>query len=555
MPKHTRSSSARKRLLCGIAIAAALGVAGFLVVTSPWVWSLTHPQRDVASLGPADLANGREIFIASDCATCHASPNQSNSLLLGGGKSLDTAFGKFFMPNISSDAKDGIGGWTLAQFTRAVREGVGPNSVLPDGENLYPAFPYTSYQRLSANDVRDLFAYLKTLPAVAGQAPDHELKFPYNLRRGIGVWRLAFLDGKSLDVGKASQGNSQIAANTPSIHDQMVARGRYLVEGPAHCAECHSPRNFMGVIESGKRFAGGPTPDDKGHFPNITQDDTGINFWAPASIVAYLKTGISPLGKTAGGDMAEVVKNTKLLQTADLWAMATYLKTVPGVDSPAPGQPEPNRTDTVVMIPVQHTDAPLPTSPDSDVAGAATLYVVKTKPVFDDAAAVGQANQSHGKLLAATALRVRKHEGNAYEVELDGWQAPGVTSVVYAQNGKRIMSAVLDEAAVARIERGAPVADNDTGAKWAPVRIALWVDGHDLNTNVAHLWDYSSALLNNTCATCHSKPEPQQFTANQWIGTIGAMRRYTSLNEDQYRLLLGYVQNHAKDMGAKEAAK
>lgn len=543
--------TSRALLTKGVAISALLGVAGFCVLTSPWTWSLIHPSRDVADNGPADLANGRNVFVASDCATCHATPNQPDHLKLGGGRVLDTAFGKFHMPNISSDPKDGIGNWSLAQFTRAVREGVGPAKFLPDGENLYPSFPYTSYQRLSANDVRDMFAFMKTLPAVAGKVPDHELKFPYNIRRGIGVWRLAFLDGKPLDdnpSAKAASGNAASGqSGTPSRAD-LVARGRYLVEGAGHCAECHSPRDFMGVIAEAKRYGGGAAPDGKSFFPNISQHDTGIGFWAEASIVSYLKTGISPLGKTAGGDMAEVIANTKQLPERDLKAIAAYLKTLPGVNNPAPGQPAANYSSKVVSIPVQRNEIPLPTSTAADIAKSPILFTTVTKPLFLDKAAMGDASKSSGKLLGAAKLTVEERQGDQIKVRLDGWQPEGVTSVVYAARGKRIMAAVLDEDAMAKVERGAFETDKDSGARWAQVKASMWIDSAGLNVKQENLWQFSSNLLSSSCSTCHSLNTPEHFTANQWIGTLGAMRRYTSLSNDEYRLLLAYVQNHAKDM-------
>ncbi|QUS40085.1 c-type cytochrome [Tardiphaga alba] len=540
-PRKTRKALLTK----GIAITALLGVAGFFTLTSPWAWSLIHPSRDVADSGPADLKNGRDVFVASDCATCHATPNQPDHLKLGGGRVLDTEFGKFRMPNISSDPKDGIGGWTLAQFTRAVREGVGPAKFLPDGQNLYPSFPYTSYQRLSANDVRDMFAFMKTLPAVAGKVPDHELKFPYNIRRGIGVWRLAFLDGKPLDDNAAQAGKT----GAPLSQADLVARGRYLVEGAGHCAECHSPRNFMGVIADAKRYGGGQAPDGKSFFPNISQHDTGINFWAEASIVSYLKTGISPLGKTAGGDMAEVIANTKQLPDRDLKAIAAYLKTLPGVDNPAPGQPSPNYTAKVVTIPVQKNEVPLPTSTAADIAKSPVLFTTATKPLYLDQAAMRDATKSSGKLLGAAKLMVEERQGDRIKVRLDGWQPEGVTSVVYAARGKRIVAAVLDEDAIAKVERGAFETDKDSGARWAQVKASIWIDSAGLNVKQENLWQFSSNLLSSSCSTCHSLNTPEHFTANQWIGTLGAMRRYTSLSNDEYRLLLAYVQNHAKDMG------
>ncbi len=508
-----------------------LGVIGFFALTSPTLWSLTHPQRDVADSSSADLNNGRTIFIASDCATCHATPNQSNHLKLGGGRELDTDFGRFYMPNISPDKKDGIGSWSLEQFTRAVRDGVGPQ-----GQNLYPAFPYTSYQRLTANDVRDLFAYINTLEPVAGVAPQHQLKFPFTLRRGVGVWRLAFLDGKPLE---------KIASDT-SVNTSIIERGHYLVEGPGHCAECHSPRNFMGVIKSGMRYGGGPTPDGKGHIPNISQDETGIGFWAQNSIATYLKTGKSPINKIAGGDMAEVIENTKQLSPEDLQAMAAYVKTLPKVDLPAPGQPEPNRTSKVITL--QQTtkrDVVLPTSTPDEIARSNTLYTVETKQFYLNENGSGPED---GKLLATAKLNVLARNGDKIKARLDGWQMEGAPSIVYALQGQRIMYAVLGDATMKSYQRGDAVIDKETQQTWYPVSIELWTTNSGLNVALSNMWAYSSSLFSSTCSACHSLPKQDHLLANQWIGNLNAMKRYTSLTADQYRLLLGYLQNHSKDV-------
>src|SRR5262245_52416312 len=166
-------------------IAAILGIAAF--------WFLTIPATVPASaLGPhtPDLANGKEMFFAGGCASCHAVPKQEDKTRLGGGLALGSPFGTFYVPNISSDKTDGIGGWSEAQFITAMTKG-----IAPAGEHLYPAFPYTSYQRMSFDDLRDLFAYIKTLPAVQGRARDHALPFPFNIRRALGAWKLLFLDG------------------------------------------------------------------------------------------------------------------------------------------------------------------------------------------------------------------------------------------------------------------------------------------------------------------------------------------------------------------------
>ena len=188
----------------------------------------------------------------------------------------------------------------------------------PNGAHYYPAFPYGSYQLAKVEDVRDLFAYLKTLPAVSGNAPDHELPFPFSIRRAVGVWKLLFLDGKPFtpDAARSAEWN----------------RGAYLVNGWGHCAECHSPRNALGGIVSAQRFAGGPNPEGQGFVPNITQK--GLADWSEKDIGYFLETGMTPGYDTAGGSMARVIRNTAKLSAEDRAAMAVYLKSLPAVDGP-----------------------------------------------------------------------------------------------------------------------------------------------------------------------------------------------------------------------------
>ena len=213
--------------------------------------------------------------------------------------------------NISSDPTDGIGNWSEAQFITAMVKGTSPAS-----EHLFPAFPYTSYQRMSFDDLRDLFAYLKTLPAVKGKVRDHDVPFPFNIRRAMGIWKLLFLDGHQF--------------KSDSTQSAQWNRGAYLVTGPGHCAECHSPRNILGAIKSGRRFAGGPSPDGQGGTPNITQQK--LNNWTVKDIADTLTTGMTPDADFVGGSMAEVVRNTSQLSAADRDAMATYIKSLPPIE-------------------------------------------------------------------------------------------------------------------------------------------------------------------------------------------------------------------------------
>jgi mono/diheme cytochrome c family protein len=288
--------------------AAAIPVLGFAAF-----WILTIPAVVPASaLGvhKTDLANGRTMFLAGDCSACHAVPNQEDPNRLGGGLGLVSKFGTFYVPNISADTKDGIGGWTEAQFVTAVTKGTSP-----EGEHLFPAFPYTSFQRMTTGDVRDLFAYIKTLPPVAGRPHDNEVPFPFNIRRLIGGWKLLYVDGKPFKPDPAMTAGWN--------------RGAYLVNGPTHCAECHSPRNLLGAISSDKRFAGNPNAYGKLGFPNITQEK--LKTWSQADIANLLLTGFTPDGDRVGGPMVEVVRSTSQLSPQDRDAMAEYLKSLSAI--------------------------------------------------------------------------------------------------------------------------------------------------------------------------------------------------------------------------------
>jgi mono/diheme cytochrome c family protein len=282
-----------------------------LILAAAAMWFLTAPQTGAAKALAAhtpDLANGRTMFLAGGCSSCHATPKQKDATRLGGGLKLHTAFGEFYVPNISPDAKDGIGAWSEADFVAAMTKGVSS-----DGENLYPAFPYPSYAHMRVDDVRDLFAYLKTLPQVTGRAPPHALKFPFNIRRAVGLWKLMFFDGRPFagDPKQSAEWN----------------RGAYLVNAPGHCAECHSPRNLLGAVVASRRFDGGPSPTDQGGVPSIRQDK--LADWSVDDIVTTLTTGDTPDSDRVGAAMVDVIRNISQLSDADRHAMAVYVKSLP----------------------------------------------------------------------------------------------------------------------------------------------------------------------------------------------------------------------------------
>ena len=301
----------RKALLALLALVAA-GAIAFYLLTIP----VTVPASELPGHAP-DIANGKYLFIAGGCAECHAVPKGAcddldikDDTMLAGGRCLKTGFGTFFVPNISPDKQTGIGSWTTLDFVNAMKHGVAPGGV-----HLYPAFPYASYQRMAYEDLIDLKAYLDTLPAVRSEVPAHALNFPYNIRRGLGLWQRLYIDGKSFTPD-------------PKASDE-VSRGAYLVRGPGHCAECHSPRDGFGGIISAQEFAGAHNLEGDGTVPNITPSDDGIGDWTQEDVAYLLETGNTPDFDVIGETMVPVQENMAKLTPEDRNAIAAFLKSLP----------------------------------------------------------------------------------------------------------------------------------------------------------------------------------------------------------------------------------
>jgi mono/diheme cytochrome c family protein len=294
-----------RRLLLAVLILVLIGAVGF--------WFITRPEVVAASALPAhkpNLENGKTMFFAGGCAACHATPKQDDRTRLGGGMELKSPYGSFYPPNISPHPKDGIGAWSEANFVTAMKKGTSP-----DGRHYFPSFPYASYQRMTLADLRDMFAFIKTLPPVEGRVRDHDIRFPFNVRLALGGWKFLYLDGQPFTPDP----------NRPAHWN----RGAYLVSGPGHCAECHSPRTLLGGIVEAKRFAGGPNPEGEGTIPNITQHALGE--YTEKVIERILETGETP-EDTVGGSMVGVVRNTSQLPQPDRAAMAAYIKSLPPVE-------------------------------------------------------------------------------------------------------------------------------------------------------------------------------------------------------------------------------
>ncbi|PHP65158.1 cytochrome C [Zhengella mangrovi] len=296
-----------RKLAVFLVLLAVAGGLAFWFITAP----KTLSADEIAALPQGDAAAGERIFYAAGCAACHAAPGAKGDekLVLAGGERFVTQFGTFVAPNISPDPRAGIGSWTLGQFANAVLRGVSPA-----GEHLYPAFPYSTYERMTGKDLSDLFAFLKTLPPVTEKAPPHEVSFPFNIRRLLGGWKWLFLrEGFIVDL--------------PADATDQLRRGRYLVEALGHCGECHTPRNVLGGPEYASWLKGGPSPDGKGKIPDITP--SGIGSWSAKDIAYYLESGFTPEFDSVGGAMVAVQENMAKLPAEDRDAIAAYLKALP----------------------------------------------------------------------------------------------------------------------------------------------------------------------------------------------------------------------------------
>ena len=307
-----------KRLIKLAVFAAIIGAAIF--------WYLTIPDRlpvDVlADIDNGDVEKGKLVFYAGGCGSCHAEKGAKDArkLLLGGRHALETPFGTFYAPNISPHKEKGIGNWTAAQFANAMMRGVSPQ-----GSHYYPAFPYTSYARMKISDVADLWAYLKTLQPIDVANLDHDLPLLFKVRRGLGLWKMLFLGEEPI---------VSIDENNPKL-----VRGRYLVEGPGHCGECHSPRYLAGGIKKSSWLGGGPSPEGKGNIPNITPHKSGIGAWTESDISYSLESGFTPTFDSFGSSMVSVQRNMAHLPASDREAIAAYLKVVAAVVTVKPQTP------------------------------------------------------------------------------------------------------------------------------------------------------------------------------------------------------------------------
>lgn len=268
-----------------------------------------------AAEGDARVERGRYLTFAGGCITCHTE-DREDAAPLAGGRALESPFGTFYSPNITPHEATGIGGWSDEDFIRAFHDGENP-----DGDAYFPAFPYTSYTGVSAEDLLAIKAYLSSLEPVEKENREHDLPMMMSSRLAAGVWQARYFEpGRfSPEPGKSERWN----------------RGAYLVRHLGHCGECHTPRRGLGVLDSERELAGNPDGPGDENIPNITpHPDDGIGDWSIDDIGYFLDIGMLPDGDFTGGSMGAVIEdNTSRLTKEDRLAIATYLESLPALPS------------------------------------------------------------------------------------------------------------------------------------------------------------------------------------------------------------------------------
>ena len=289
-----------KRFAIGLAALIVVGFAGFTAFA--WRPVIAPVAVPPSSQFTAELVGKGEVLAAAgNCASCHSAVGGKS---FAGGYAIKTGFGTIYSSNITPDAKTGIGTWTEAAFSRAMRQGVAAN-----GSQLYPAFPYDHFTKLSDGDVSALYAYVMTRPPVDAVVPANELSFPFNIRALQAGWKLLFFESGPLE--------------SQPMHDTDWNRGAYLAEGIAHCGACHTPRNIVGAEINSKAYAGGLL--DGRSVPALTKANFSPVPWSQDELFAYLRTGTSTYHGRAGGPMAGVVRDgLSKLPDADIKALSVY---------------------------------------------------------------------------------------------------------------------------------------------------------------------------------------------------------------------------------------
>jgi cytochrome c553 len=352
--------------------------------------SNVSPEPVALKLLSEQEKRGAYLARMGNCAGCHtASPQKPYA----GGRAIETPFGKIYSTNLTPNAEQGLGSWTADDFYKAMHSGISKN-----GSYLYPAFPYTDYTKMSRAEVDDLFAYLNRLPAIAQQTPQPELQFPFNQRPLLAVWRaLYFTEGEfKPKPNRSTQWN----------------RGAYLVNGPGHCAACHTPRNALGGLKNNLNLSGATIPVLNWFAPALNNHpEHGLGKWSEADIAQYLQSGVNQHAATYG-PMSEVIAHSlQFANPADAQAMAAYLKSLP---------------------------AQAPTEKESTGLGQRTLQplMVRGENIYTNTCAECHGKQGEGKpdqfpKLAGNVNVIAPNPVNAMRMVLNGGFSPSTQTTPY----------------------------------------------------------------------------------------------------------------------------
>lgn len=310
--------------IAALAACFLLGVTAFILFRSPAregsgpVLSKPVEQSEL-------LARGEYLVTAANCASCHTTDTGE---FMAGGLAFETTFGTVYSTNITPDHETGIGTWSEWDFLNSLRHGVRPN-----GEHLYPAFPYTAYTKATDEDIAAMYAYLQSIEPVRQPAPENRLRFPFNQRYLLAFWKALYFN-----PGSYEQAGDQ---------SEQWNRGAYLVEALAHCSACHTPRNALGAEIRAVHMSGGEYLDRVGSgeyrawsAPNLTSYERGLALWPRKDLEGYLKTARNEFLESFGPMNEVIINSTRYLEDRDLSAMATYLQSLPAVSDPEGTSPD-----------------------------------------------------------------------------------------------------------------------------------------------------------------------------------------------------------------------
>ena len=368
-------------------------LVALVLLGSAWVVWRSAIKTEVATAGvpyEAELVQrGAALAAIGNCNICHT---RDGGAPYAGGRPIPTPFGTVFSSNITPDPETGIGGWTPAAFTRAMREGVSR-----DGRHLYPAFPYDHMTRMQQSDIDAVYAFVMTRRPVTASPPDNDLPFPFNLRPLVAFWKLLFLDRDAAppDARQSSEWN----------------RGAYLVEGLGHCGACHTPRNLLGAEKRDRPYAGGET--EGWTAPALNAESPAAVPWDGERLYRYLRFGFDERHGLAAGPMGPVVRNLAAVPDADVRAMSLYVASMAG-------QPNAARTQAASRALARATGASA-APPGTTSTLAASLYAGACAQCHGEAGRVPPNPALH--LALSSSLRLAQPD-NVVRLIRDGVQRP-----------------------------------------------------------------------------------------------------------------------------------